>query len=571
VEYQQRGVKGRGVTIPVADGQKVTGIQLVMPQTGSISGRVVDSDGEPMGHVRVQVLEAFYQEGQRRLYTLNIVQTNDLGEFSQFWLPPGQYYLAAVPEEPTRQQVVFSVAPPGMGGHRSDAMPPVINKRSLETGEVIDEVYMPVYYGGGSDPLRAQAIDVRPGTSVSVELAFSSAKVRAYHVRGKVQSGAGQPASGAQIRLAPRAWSSLVVMPFAFSDMDGNFDIPGVMPGDYVLYANGTAPNPNATIPPALATQIAAGRGGVPMMAVTGRYPLSVGSGDINGASFSLSPGFAFPGVFLVEGSDPINMPVAFRSLRVTLVRDPDIVGIQPQGTFTTAQNAPNANLQLTLQNLGNIQGLDPSALNALIQSAIGAPPLPQPNAPNTQNAPQSTTVDNNFRIQNAGTGDYRVYVNPLLSPFQWGVTSVQQALQNYYVKSIRMGAADILADGLHLGTTVPDGRMEVAIAIGGKVDGTVATDRGGLAGNVTVALVPDVAYRRRPDLYRSTTTDSSGKFQIQGIPPGDYEVIAWEEVPDGAWLDPAFIRNYDGRGKRVRIEPQATAHSDLIVIPAVR
>ena len=40
------------------------------------------------------------RDGQRRLYTLNAVQTNDQGEFSLFWLPPGEYYVSAVPEDP---------------------------------------------------------------------------------------------------------------------------------------------------------------------------------------------------------------------------------------------------------------------------------------------------------------------------------------------------------------------------------------------------------------------------------------------------------------------------------------
>jgi len=66
-EYMQRGVLGRGATIPIADGQIVTGIQLAMAPTGGIAGRVRDGDGEPMAHARVQVMEAFNEEGQRRL------------------------------------------------------------------------------------------------------------------------------------------------------------------------------------------------------------------------------------------------------------------------------------------------------------------------------------------------------------------------------------------------------------------------------------------------------------------------------------------------------------------------
>jgi hypothetical protein len=61
VEYQQRGYKSRGLAIPIADNQQIQDIKLMMPRTGSISGRVFDSDGEPMGHARVQAMEAFYE------------------------------------------------------------------------------------------------------------------------------------------------------------------------------------------------------------------------------------------------------------------------------------------------------------------------------------------------------------------------------------------------------------------------------------------------------------------------------------------------------------------------------
>src|SRR5881397_4033702 len=63
-EYQQRGVLGRGVSLPIADGQRAAGIQLTMAPTGGISGRVRDAYDEPKAFTRVQVMEPFYQDGQ---------------------------------------------------------------------------------------------------------------------------------------------------------------------------------------------------------------------------------------------------------------------------------------------------------------------------------------------------------------------------------------------------------------------------------------------------------------------------------------------------------------------------
>lgn len=256
VEYGQRGYKGRGIAVSIADNQQARDIRLMMPRTGSISGRVLDSDGEPMRHARVQAMEAFYQNGQKRLYTLNVVQTNDQGQFSLYWLPPGEYYVSAAPEDPMRQNVMFSVAPPGIGGHRSDAMPPVVTRKNLPDGSFTEEVYLPVYYGGGTDPQRAQKIDVRPGSSNAIELSFVGARTRSFHIRGRAVNGVtGQPAEGAQIRLYPKDWTATAVVPYARAGKDGSFDMSGVAPGSYALYVAASTRDPNAPNPATVQAQ----------------------------------------------------------------------------------------------------------------------------------------------------------------------------------------------------------------------------------------------------------------------------------------------------------------------------
>src|SRR5262245_45630376 len=235
-EYLQRGYLGRGVTLSVSDNQKAENIRIAMAPTGGIAGRLTDADGDPLGRARVMVMESFYEEGQRRLYTLNVVQSDDLGEFRFYWLPPGQYYIAAIPEDTQRQRVMFSVAPPGSGGHRSDALSPVVTTRITQTGELVEEAYQTIYYPGSTDPNRALPVDVRPGqTTDGISLNFAGAKVRAWHIRGNVSSTVVPPAPRggatgftpppAQLRLAPRDWTSIAVMPSAISDPNGNFEI----------------------------------------------------------------------------------------------------------------------------------------------------------------------------------------------------------------------------------------------------------------------------------------------------------------------------------------------------------
>ena len=183
---------------------------------------------------------------------------------------------------------------------------------------------------------------------------------------------------------------------------------------------------------------------------------------------------------------------------------------------------------------------------------------------------PQGAVQPNGtFCLANVAQGDYRVYVPPLLNTFQWGSPTLPQILQNSYVKSIRLGSADVLSDGLHLNFVSQD-PLEVVFSNGAKLSGTVINEKRESVVNATVALVP-TALRQRPDLYRTTTSDKDGRYKMQGIPPGSYRAFAWEDVERDAWQDPGFLTLIEGRGTTVQVTEGMQADADLIVIPAVK
>ena len=61
----------------------VTGkdLKIEMMQTGAIAGRVLDEDGEAMGHMIVMALEEQYREGQRFLNMMQSVATDENGNY----------------------------------------------------------------------------------------------------------------------------------------------------------------------------------------------------------------------------------------------------------------------------------------------------------------------------------------------------------------------------------------------------------------------------------------------------------------------------------------------------------
>jgi 5-hydroxyisourate hydrolase-like protein (transthyretin family) len=511
-EYLQRGVLGRGVTLPIADGQSVTGIQLAMAPTGGITGRVLDREGEPMAFARVQVLESFYGEGQRRLYILQVAQTDDRGEYRFYWLPPGQYFVAAVPEDRQRRQVVSVQPPPGTGGRREETAPSVIIPRIRPDGAVLEETYLTVYYPAETNWRNALAVNVPPGVTTSgIDISLRAGIVPSYHIRGAVVNGlTGQPAAGAQIRLAPCEWTSTVVMPSAVADTAGRFDIAGATPGCHVLYANASTPNPAAPPQPA-ATPGAAPQ--TPPIQIGARLPLDVSGADLSDIRMVLGPGATVPGKLLVETALPEGIP---RGITVSIAREPDLVGL-PAG-----------------QSRGAVQ------------------------------------TDGAFNLPNVGPGDYRVYVAPFLAPFQWGTPAIPQSLQSMYLKSVRLGGTDLLTEGLRIdgGAT---GEIQIVLGAGGRLAGSTVDEKHQPQPNITVALVPDLGLRHRRELYRSTSSDISGQFRIQGIAPGNYRVFAWEAVERDIWMNPDFIRAIEDRGVPVVIREGEEAGAEVVSIAPTR
>jgi hypothetical protein len=47
---------------------------------------------------------------------------------------------------------------------------------------------------------------------------------------------------------------------------------------------------------------------------------------------------------------------------------------------------------------------------------------------------------------------------------------------------------------------------------------------------------------------------DQAGAFQIRGLPPGDYRLYAWQQVEEGAWMDPDFLAPLTGKAEKVSL-----------------
>ena len=233
-------------------------------------------------------------------------------------------------------------------------------------------------------------------------------------------------------------------------------------------------------------------------------------------------------------------------------VRDSDIDGLRIVA-------APSFDIPGRIVADGPVNAADMENLRLSLRREGAAPSSPAYSLYSNPLADGSFVVD-------ATPGDYRMSVAPVLALAPGPALTVPKGLENAYIKSISLGNVDVLNRGVHLEgpTSVP-----IEIVIGthpGALEGSVLTDQQAAAAGVTVVLLPDV--RGRSDLYRTTTTDLSGRFHLDRVPPADYKAFAWEEVSDGVWQDSEFMRAVESRGAPVRVAEGASATVRVTVIP---
>jgi hypothetical protein len=164
--------------------------------------------------------------------------------------------------------------------------------------------------------------------------------------------------------------------------------------------------------------------------------------------------------------------------------------------------------------------------------------------------------ADGSFLIPNAPEGTFDVFVARLD--------------ENSYLKSARLGAQDVLESGITIYRGKMAGRLEVVVSgAGARVEGVVLNEDNLPVSGATVVAVPDPRRRARALWYKVATTDQFGRFALKGLAPGDYKLFAWEEIEQGIYQDPDFIRPLERRGFEIRLGEGESRTAELKVIPS--
>jgi protocatechuate 3,4-dioxygenase beta subunit len=190
--------------------------------------------------------------------------------------------------------------------------------------------------------------------------------------------------------------------------------------------------------------------------------------------------------------------------------------------------------------------GLEPAEY-AGITTFFGKPGYQTTVAP-----PATAREDGRFTLKMVPPNRYRVQVRSLP--------------EGSYVKSIRYGGQMVSEEGIDL-TSGVSGSLQVTLSMAGaRVEGVVqGTDDKPVSG-ATVVLAPA---SQRYSVFKETWTGEDGSYSIKGIAPGEYGILAWDDIEPGAYQDPEVLKRYGGNAERLALKEGDRRNLMLKVIPS--
>jgi len=260
--YNASGISGVETPLSVQNGSEIK-VKIVLTPAGTISGKVVDADGNPVKGMTVTVLRAAYIGGQYRTMPSASTMAANQNEFKFQKLPEGDYYLLAegrssfMPSGPT-------AAPPAPPG----------------------ETYVDTYFPSSLDRAGAQVLHVAPGIDLSGNI-ITLRKEKAFAISGLVTDAiTGKPAPGISIQAIRQEGGFNA--PASVSGQDGVFVFPRLLPGTYAFQPTPSGPVGNT--PGSFA-----------------RQEVSVGDANVSDVRLSFQPDELVTGKISMEDGKPVD------------------------------------------------------------------------------------------------------------------------------------------------------------------------------------------------------------------------------------------------------------------------
>ncbi|HET9130067.1 MAG TPA: hypothetical protein VFO86_03910, partial [Terriglobia bacterium] len=183
----------------------------------------------------------------------------------------------------------------------------------------------------------------------------------------------------------------------------------------------------------------------------------------------------------------------------------------------------------------------------------------------NTASTTARINADGTFRFTNSLTAQATAELNGSVGDGIYQV-AMSGLPSNMYIATVAYGGRDILDTGLHIEGS-PHAPLEIAIGAGGNVQGVVKKGNDAVQDSL-VALIPSSPHRGNLNLFKTASTDQNGTFTFRGVAPGDYSILAWEEVEPNAWLNAEFLKPFESQAQRISVVGTSSTDVSVRVIP---
>lgn len=208
--------------LTVNSGETIRDLVIQMAEQGVVTGRVIDSSGNPLVGASVSLQQSRYANGGRLLVAAAAQTTDDRGVYRFANVTPGRYYVVASDQT----------------NRREETNP---NFKSGQLGNIS------TYYPSADNADAARPIDVSQNGAQNIDI--SMRRVATFALRGRVTDAeTGAPLSGAGVVIVAVNGRGIRASGYSRrAGADGAFEFTGVPPASYLLEAGPAVAPPGAS------------------------------------------------------------------------------------------------------------------------------------------------------------------------------------------------------------------------------------------------------------------------------------------------------------------------------------
>ena len=265
----------KGADAVVVSG-KTADVALSIIPGATVSGRVLNPAGRPMSNATVTAYDLSFENGLPVLHPTEEATTDDRGDYRIFWLPPGEYYIGAMPH---------STLPPR-------------TTSNIVTLSRVDQLVR-TYFPGVVDALAAKELKIYGGERISGIDITMKTHPGVHRISGVIT--ASFKTGTANVALVPadsdtpyEAWNyqnlhvGTIPLGETNSGSSSAFDIDGIVPGVYRMIVSVDEKNPD-------------GGSGYAI----GHTIVEVRDRDVTGIQLNISPTVRVNGNVSIDGHSP--------------------------------------------------------------------------------------------------------------------------------------------------------------------------------------------------------------------------------------------------------------------------